>query len=90
MRTRPRSGASAAFEADLRGPPHSRRTGAGKLRQSRRAPDGVGASPDMRSMWLYLGGLLLAIVGINVLVMRTIRAEKRRQREERGSRSSRR
>ena len=37
----------------------------------------------MRSLWLYLGGLLLALVAINVLLMRTIRAEKRREEEER-------
>jgi len=36
----------------------------------------------MQSLWLYLGGLLLALVVINVLVMRIIRAEKRRQAEE--------
>jgi TfoX/Sxy family transcriptional regulator of competence genes len=35
------------------------------------------------SLWLYLGGLLLALVAINVLLIRTIRAEKRRQAEER-------
>ena len=34
------------------------------------------------SLWLYLGGLLLALVVINVLLVRTIRAEKRRQAEE--------
>jgi hypothetical protein len=32
---------------------------------------------------LYLGGLLLALIAINVLIVRTIRAEKRRQAEER-------
>jgi hypothetical protein len=32
----------------------------------------------MGSLWMYLGGLLLALVAINVLVVRTIRAEKRR------------
>ena len=32
-------------------------------------------------LWLYIGGLLLAVVGINVLVLRTIRAERRRSRE---------
>jgi hypothetical protein len=37
----------------------------------------------MRSLWLYLGGLLIALVAINVLLMRTIRAEKRRQAKER-------
>jgi hypothetical protein len=37
----------------------------------------------MRSLWLYLGGLLLALVAINVILMRTIRAEKRREAEER-------
>jgi hypothetical protein len=42
------------------------------------------------SLWLYLGGLLLALVAINVLLMRTIRAEKRRQAEERSRRGSRR
>jgi hypothetical protein len=41
----------------------------------------------MQSLWLYLGALLLALVAINVLLIRTIRAEKRRhadhQRRER-------
>ena len=37
----------------------------------------------MRSLWLYLGGLLIALVAINVLLVRTIRAEKRRQAKER-------
>ena len=37
----------------------------------------------MRSLWLYLGGLLIALVAINVLLMRAIRAEKRRQEKER-------
>jgi hypothetical protein len=44
----------------------------------------------MRSLWLYLGGLLIALVAVNVLVMRTIRAEKRRQAEERMRERSRR
>jgi hypothetical protein len=30
-------------------------------------------------LWLYLGGLLLAIVGINVLVARILRTEARRE-----------
>jgi hypothetical protein len=38
---------------------------------------------------LYLGGLLLALVAINVLLMRTIRAEKRRERDEHRHRSGR-
>jgi hypothetical protein len=38
---------------------------------------------------LYLGGLLIALVAINVLLVRTIRAEKRRQGEERRHRSRR-
>jgi hypothetical protein len=43
----------------------------------------------MRSLWLYLGGLLLALVAINVLLVRAIRAEKRRQAEERRFKSRR-
>lgn len=44
----------------------------------------------MRSLWLYLGGLLIALVAINVLLMRAIRAEKRRQATERLGKRSRR
>jgi hypothetical protein len=44
----------------------------------------------MQSLWFYLGGLLLALVAINVLLMRTIRAEKRRRAEERSRGGSRR
>jgi hypothetical protein len=35
----------------------------------------------MDALWLYVGALLLAIVAVNVFVMRTIRAEKHRERE---------
>lgn len=31
----------------------------------------------------YLGGLLLALIVINVVLVRTLRAEKRREAEER-------
>jgi hypothetical protein len=40
----------------------------------------------MRSLWLYLGGLLLAVVVINLLVLRIIRAEQRRSIERRDKR----
>jgi hypothetical protein len=43
----------------------------------------------MRSLWIYLGGLLLALVVVNLLLVRTIRAEKRRQAEERARSRSR-
>lgn len=39
------------------------------------------------TLWLYLGGLLLAVLAVNVLLVRTIRAEKRRQAEERRGKS---
>ena len=38
---------------------------------------------------LYLAGLLIALLAINVLLVRTIRAEKRRQGEARRHRSHR-
>jgi hypothetical protein len=38
---------------------------------------------------LYLGGLLLVLIAINVLLVRTIRAEKQREREEQHHRSRR-
>ena len=44
----------------------------------------------MQSLWLYLGGLLLALVAINLFLMRTIRAEKRRDAEQRRRGGSRR
>jgi hypothetical protein len=37
----------------------------------------------------YLGGLLVALIAINVLLVRTIRAEKRREHEAQRRRSSR-
>lgn len=43
----------------------------------------------MRLLWLYLGGLLLALVAINLLLVRTIRAEKRREAEKRRHKSRR-
>ncbi|MGH9346381.1 MAG: hypothetical protein ACRD26_03850 [Vicinamibacterales bacterium] len=43
----------------------------------------------MRLLWLYLGGLLLALVAINLLLVRTIRAEKRREAEARRHQSRR-
>jgi hypothetical protein len=36
----------------------------------------------MGSLLLYLGGLLLALIVVNVFIVRTIRAEKRREAEE--------
>jgi hypothetical protein len=35
------------------------------------------------SLLLYLGGLLLMVIAVNVVLVRMIRAEKRRQDEER-------
>jgi sensor domain CHASE-containing protein len=43
----------------------------------------------MRSLLFYLGGLLLALIAVNVLIVRTIRAEKRREAEERRLKSQR-
>jgi hypothetical protein len=43
----------------------------------------------MRSLLLYLGGLLLALIAVNVLIIRTIRAEKRRDADERRTKSHR-
>jgi hypothetical protein len=43
----------------------------------------------MRSLWLYLGGLLLALIAINVVLVRAIRAEKRRDAEDRRRKSRR-
>jgi hypothetical protein len=43
----------------------------------------------MRSLILYLGGLLLALIAINVVLVRTIRADKRREAEERRRKSAR-
>jgi hypothetical protein len=47
--------------------------------------------PPVLTLLLYLGGLLLALIAINVLLMRTMRAEKEREREgrhrERGTRN---
>jgi sensor domain CHASE-containing protein len=41
------------------------------------------------ALLLYLGILLLALIAINVLLVRTIRAEKRRDREHERYRSHR-
>jgi len=35
-------------------------------------------------LWLYLGGLLVALIGLNVLLTRTIRREKMARRLDRG------
>ena len=43
----------------------------------------------MRSLLLYLGGLLLALIAVNVFIVRSIRAEKRREAEERRLKSRR-
>jgi hypothetical protein len=43
----------------------------------------------MGTLWLYLGGLLLALVAVNILITRTLRAERRRQAEERRVKSGR-
>lgn len=40
----------------------------------------------MSPLWLFLGGLLIAVVAINALIVRTIRAEKRREAMERRAR----
>ena len=37
----------------------------------------------MSSLLIYLTGLLIAVIAINVLLVRTIRAEQRRDRENR-------
>jgi hypothetical protein len=43
----------------------------------------------MGTLWLYLGGLLVALIAVNVLLVRTLRAERRREAEERRLKSGR-
>lgn len=37
----------------------------------------------MGSLWLYLAGLLVVLIAINILLVRTIRREKQREAEAR-------